>query len=79
MPQKTLGITILSIGLAISDNLLSGPFPLEYEGNSFSGSIPPSFSSLKSLKELHLSSNNLSSRIPEYLEKLSFLESLNLS
>nr|XP_023899295.1 putative receptor-like protein kinase At3g47110 [Quercus suber] len=62
----------------ISNNNLSGEISTSI-GNSFHGAIPSSMASLKGLLELDVSQNNLSGPIPEGLEKLLFLEKLNLS
>ncbi|KDP38868.1 hypothetical protein JCGZ_05025 [Jatropha curcas] len=51
---------------------------LYMEGNKFQGTLPLSFASLRGLRVLDLSRNNLSGKIPEYLEKFS-LEYLNFS
>ncbi|KDP38867.1 hypothetical protein JCGZ_05024 [Jatropha curcas] len=51
---------------------------LYMDGNKFQGTLPLSFASLRGLRVLDLSRNNLSGKIPEYLEKFS-LEYLNLS
>lgn len=48
-------------------------------GNSFKGIVLVSLSSLKSIEELDLSSNNLSGQLPRLLVNLSFLVLLNLS
>ncbi|ESR41215.1 putative receptor-like protein kinase [Citrus sinensis] len=47
-------------------------------GNSFKGIVLVSLSSLKSIEELDLSSNNLSGQLPRLLVNLSFLVLLNL-
>ncbi|XP_058110867.1 probable LRR receptor-like serine/threonine-protein kinase At3g47570 [Magnolia sinica] len=57
---------------SVSNNKLSGEIP------SRLGSIPPTFTTLKGLRLLDLSRNNLSGKIPRYLEKFA-LEYLNLS
>ncbi|XP_030969567.1 receptor kinase-like protein Xa21 [Quercus lobata] len=48
------------------------------EGNFFQGAIPIYLSSLRGIQVMDLSRNNLSSQIPNFLEKLS-LKNLNLS
>ena len=54
---------------------------LEYlstKGNFFQGSIPSSFSPLRGIRNLDLPRNNLSSKIPEFLQEFDF-QLLNLS
>ena len=48
------------------------------KGNFFQCSIPSSFSSLRGIPNLDLSRNNLSGKIPEFLQEIDF-KSLNLS
>ncbi|XP_057998003.1 putative receptor-like protein kinase At3g47110 [Hevea brasiliensis] len=50
-----------------------------HEGNFLQGPIPPSLVSLRGLQRLDLSRNNLSRKILKEIEKLPFLEYLNLS
>jgi hypothetical protein len=75
--------------LDVSENNLSGEIPrtisdcltLQYlylQGNSFQGTLPPSWASLRGLQYLDLSRNNLSGSIPKDLQNLSLLY-LNLS
>lgn len=62
--------------------LLSAWTSLEYHivyGNSFKGTILVSLSSLKSIEEVDLSSNNLSGQLPRLFVNFSFLALLNLS
>lgn len=62
--------------------LLSAWTSLEYHivyGNSFKGTILVSLSSLKSIEEVDLSSNNLSGQLPRLFVNFSILVLLNLS
>ncbi|XP_058110378.1 putative receptor-like protein kinase At3g47110 [Magnolia sinica] len=72
---------------SVSNNKLSGEIPswlgncpslqfLRLDGNFFQGSIPPTFG--RGLQLLDLSRNNLSGKIPKYMEKLALVY-LNLS
>lgn len=48
------------------------------QGNFFEGAIPPSFSSLRGIRDMDLSRNNLSGQIPQFLKRFALI-SLNLS
>ncbi|KAL3820919.1 hypothetical protein ACJIZ3_006824 [Penstemon smallii] len=50
-----------------------------FQGNSFQGPIPPSFSGLTTLNELVLRNNNISGSIPLYLGQLVSLTLLDMS
>ncbi|KAL5748057.1 hypothetical protein ACOSQ2_025354 [Xanthoceras sorbifolium] len=90
VPHQILGITTLSIGLDISDNLLSGPFPLEVGNlenlillniskNMFSGEIPSTLGGCSSLESLSLRGNYFSGRIPSSLNSVKSIKILDLS
>ena len=52
---------------------------LHWEDNSFEEAIPPSLMTLRGLKEIDLSHNNMSRQILEFLSKFFSLNHLNLS
>lgn len=52
---------------------------LEMQGNFFQGHIPSSLSSLRGLRVLDMSQNNLSSDISEFSAGLKLVQNLNLS
>ncbi|XP_028117107.1 probable LRR receptor-like serine/threonine-protein kinase At3g47570 [Camellia sinensis] len=81
-----IGNLMTLIYLNISENMLSGEIPLCnvgntlcMEGNLFQGTIPSTFTSLRSDQILDLSRINLLGRIPEYLQAFKLLQILNLS
>ncbi|KAK2641306.1 hypothetical protein Ddye_023069 [Dipteronia dyeriana] len=90
MPHQILGITTLSIGLAVSDNLLSGHFPLEVgnlknlvgldiSNNMFSGKIPFTLGGCSSLEILYLQGNSFRGSIPPSFSSLKSMKELDLS
>ncbi|ONK80903.1 uncharacterized protein A4U43_C01F23020, partial [Asparagus officinalis] len=89
IPKELFSIVSLSELLNISHNFLSGEIPsslgdcesLEFlymQNNLFDGTISQSMSRLEGLRELDLSSNNLSGSIPGFLGRSSLVY-LNLS
>ncbi|KAL7253376.1 hypothetical protein ACSBR1_007831 [Camellia fascicularis] len=74
--KELLKVSSLSISLNLAWNRLSGSLPTEE--NSFQGSIPLSLESLRGIQNFDLSHNNLSGKIPTFLEKFSLMI-LNLS
>ncbi|KAL5817167.1 hypothetical protein ACOSQ3_025545 [Xanthoceras sorbifolium] len=75
LPQQILDVVTLSLGLNLSDNLLSGSFPsdvgklknlisLDISGNHFSREIPVTLGSCTSLEYLSLQGNSFSGSIP---------------
>ncbi|KAB1671207.1 hypothetical protein, partial [Gossypium barbadense] len=95
IPYQLFGVFERLIYLNLSHNSFTGSLPsdmrnmknlvefynlqLFMQKNSFHGTIPQSFASLRSLENLDLSNNNLSGTIPPELQKLPFLVRLNLS
>ncbi|KAK2634890.1 hypothetical protein Ddye_029682 [Dipteronia dyeriana] len=89
LPRTIGSLKVLSNFFDVADNHLLGEIPNEIgfcshlehlylKGNFFNGSIPSSMSSLRGLRKIDLSRNNLSGQIPKFLETLA-LENLNLS
>ncbi|KAK0572173.1 hypothetical protein LWI29_027267 [Acer saccharum] len=90
VPQQILEITTLSLGLDISDNLLSGHFPLEVgnlknlvalgiSNNMFSGEIPFTLGGCSCLEYLYLQGNSFSGSIPPSFSSLKSMKELDLS
>ncbi|KAL5853949.1 hypothetical protein ACOSQ3_009067 [Xanthoceras sorbifolium] len=90
VPPQILSITTLSLALDLSDNLLSGGFPLEVgklknlialniSGNRFSGKIPVTLGGCTSLEYLNLQGNHFSGSIPPSLSSLKSMKMLDLS
>ncbi|KAI3519852.1 hypothetical protein L1887_09069 [Cichorium endivia] len=93
IPKQLLQLSSLTIELDLSQNNLFGVtsnFQLSLggctsllflflKGNSFQGTIPSSLSSLRGVWTVDLSHNNLSEKIPRFLERLILLEYINLS
>ncbi|XP_022942278.1 probable inactive leucine-rich repeat receptor kinase XIAO [Cucurbita moschata] len=84
IPISLTKLTALSV-LYLDNNNLEGPllFPpalafLRLNGNRLSGTIPPSFGELVSLKRASLSNNKLEGTIPSSLGRLSALSELYL-
>ncbi|XP_040994347.1 probable LRR receptor-like serine/threonine-protein kinase At3g47570 [Juglans microcarpa x Juglans regia] len=83
IPPQIFGLTSLSIYLALSLNLLTGPLPMEVGNlksrNFFQGTVPPSFVSLTGLQHLNLSRNNLWGKITDVLVDMKSLQKLDIS
>ncbi|XP_052141994.1 probable LRR receptor-like serine/threonine-protein kinase At3g47570 [Oryza glaberrima] len=93
IPSEVFNISSLSQSLDLSHNSFAGPIPLEIgslinlgslsiSNNRLTSNIPSTLGKrvlLESIKELDLSSNNLSGNIPEFFASMNYLKDLNLS
>ncbi|PKU63546.1 putative LRR receptor-like serine/threonine-protein kinase [Dendrobium catenatum] len=90
IPKEILSITSLSLGIDLSNNLLTGLLSidvgllvnLEYlalSSNKLSGQIPSNLAQCVQLKYLYMDNNLFQGNIPSSLEALKSLELFNLS
>ncbi|KAI0524081.1 hypothetical protein KFK09_003445 [Dendrobium nobile] len=90
IPKEILSITSLSLGIDLSNNLLTGLLSidvgllvnLEYlalSSNKLSGQIPSNLAQCAQLKYLYMDNNLFQGNIPSSLEALKSLELFNLS
>jgi Leucine-rich repeat (LRR) protein len=90
IPKEVIGLSSLSIYLAMSHNSLTGTLPfevgnlenlgvLDMSENRLYGEIPASLGSCTSLVNLYLEGNSFEGAIPPYLKTLRGLDEIDLS